>query len=93
MNDKNVNVNIQNIWMPKDLAAPDKTNAKQIIEGSIGQVPKLIVTSVASLPSSYKINIDYYPTVGETFNVITLGVWLPPGFTYVAGSSNLRRIR
>jgi Tfp pilus assembly protein PilX len=89
MNDKNVNVNIQNIWMPKDLAAPDKTNAKQIIEGSIGQVPKLIVTSVASLPSSYKINIDYYPTVGETLNVITLGVWLPPGFTYVAGSSNL----
>jgi hypothetical protein len=95
VNDHNVDVNIKNIWIPKDLTPPNKTDARTIIEGSAGNPPKLIVAGVViniptgGTPGSYRIKIAYYPTVGENLTISTLGIWIPPGFTYVPGSSNL----
>ena len=60
----------------------------------MGNPPKLVVTgSVQDLPGSgtpgtYKIKINY--SGADPLAVTTLGVWLPPGFTYhTSGSNNL----
>jgi hypothetical protein len=88
VNDHNVVVNIKNMWIPKDLTPPNKTDARTIIEGSAGNPQKLIVAGVVIniptgvTPGSYRIKIAYYPTVGENLTISTLGIWLPPGFTY-----------
>jgi len=50
---------------------------------------KLIVTGGAYGNSSYNVVITYYPGVGENLIISTIGVWLPPGFTYKPNSSNL----
>lgn len=84
INDKEVNVVIENVWVPKDIAVPTESEAQAIIEAG-----KLIVTGGISGSSTYKINVTYYPGDGENLLVETLGVWLPPGFSYVVGSSNL----
>ncbi|MDD5038794.1 MAG: hypothetical protein PHN78_05700 [Dehalococcoidales bacterium] len=83
INTKEVNVTIQNVWIPKYLAVPSEAEASAIIEAD-----KLIVTSTNGT-SSYKIKITYYPETGEDLSVERLGVWLPRGFNYVTDSSNL----
>jgi hypothetical protein len=88
VNDHNVNVTIKNMWIPKNLTTLNKADARTIIEGSAGNPPKLIVAGVVvnvptgSTPGIYRIKIAYYPTVGENLTISTLGIWLPPGFTY-----------
>jgi hypothetical protein len=78
------NVTISNVWIPSNIAAPSQSQATTIV-----QAGKLIITDSAS-GSTSKINITYNKVKGDpTLNVTTVGVWLPPGFTYVAGSSNL----
>ena len=84
INDEQVKVTIQNLWIPKDITAPSPYDARDIIEEG-----KLIVSGSVLGASDYRIKINYYPEAGEDLSVRTLGVWLPPGFTYVAGSSNL----
>jgi hypothetical protein len=38
--------------------------------------------------SKYHIKITYYPVSGETFNVTSIGVWLPPGCSYKSDASH-----
>jgi len=83
VNTKDVSITIENVWVPKDIAAPSKAEAGAIIEAE-----KLIVTS-GSTGTSCKIKVTYNPGIQEDLMVETLGVWLPRGFSYVAGSSNL----
>jgi hypothetical protein len=85
VNTQSTNVTIANVWIPSNIAAPSQSQAATII-----QAGKLIVTDSVVGTSTCKINISYYKGAQDSpLAVTTLGVWLPPGFTYVAGSSNL----
>jgi hypothetical protein len=85
VNGKNVNVTINNVWMPKDITVPSEDQARTII-----QTGKLIVTGSVSESSTYQVKITYFKGEADApMQVQTLGVWLPAGFTYVADSSNL----
>jgi hypothetical protein len=86
INGKDVNITIENVWIPKDINAPDKTTARNIIQSA-----KLVVTGTVSDPINrqYRIKITYYPGAGEDLRVQKVGIWLPPGFDYVTGSCNL----
>jgi len=90
VNGYSVNVTIQNVWMPKDIPAPNATTAHQIIEEG-----KLIITGgpSAAAESTYEIKMSYAWTCGEDLllDVNTIGIWLPPGFEYVMGSSDLEK--
>jgi len=80
VNDKSVNVTIENVWIPKDIPAPDAATAEQTIEEG-----KLIIAGNPSLAvaSEYEIKISYDPCGGAAnAQVLTLGIWLPPGFEY-----------
>jgi len=95
VNDYSVNVTIKNVWIPKDIPAPDTVpdavTAQQIIE-----LGKLIITGgpSAAAESTYEIKISYqWETTCERDSLIvnTIGIWLPPGFEYVEGSSDLEK--
>jgi hypothetical protein len=94
VNDKDTTIAIQNIWIPKDIDAPDPDSARDIIEGEGGNPPGLIITGNVSALSTYQINIAYYYDSGEdpggaNLKVSTIGIWLPPGFDYVDDSCSL----
>jgi hypothetical protein len=78
VNDKDVTVTVQNVWIPMDIPAPDAFTARQIIENA-----KMIVSGSPALieTSKYEIKISYDPCGGIPA-VKTMGVWLPPGFDY-----------
>lgn len=83
INSKNVNVTISNIWIPNNLAKPDPNQARTIIDAE-----KLVVTGSAT-ESTATITVTYFRGFGEELLINKLGVWLPRGYTYVSGSSNL----
>jgi len=100
INDKGVSVNVENVWIPKDVAAPSPSVAEQIIEDG-----RLVVagTATGAVGASgnpiYQIKITYYyeqdegsayyDPDGQSLEADAIGIWLPPGFNYVNGSSNL----
>jgi len=94
VNGYSVNVTIKNVWIPKDIPAPDTVpdavTAQQIIE-----LGKLIITGgpYAAAESTYEIKISYQWECGNDLllDVNTIGIWLPPGFEYVLGSSDLEK--
>jgi hypothetical protein len=88
VNDKAVNVTIENVWMPMDIPAPDPGTARGIAENT-----SLIITGSVAGASQYQIKISYDPTCAGPGNarVNTVGIWLPPGFGYVMGSSDLEK--
>jgi len=83
VNTKGVDVTIQNVWVPQNIPVPSEAEANAIIEAE-----KLVVTS-SSIGTSCKIKVTYTPEAQEDLMVETLGIWLPRGFSYVEGSSNL----
>jgi len=91
INNENVHVNITNVWIPKDITAPNNDTAKQIIEGTPGNPPKLIITGGLSGTSAtaYQIKIIYnYGSEGpNALRVEKIGIWLPPGFHYAGNCS------
>jgi hypothetical protein len=94
VNGYGVNVTITNVWMPKDIPAPDPDTAREIAEGTEENPPKLIITGDSSAAdSTYEIKISYEWDCGEDLllEVNTIGIWLPPGFGYVVGSSDLEK--
>jgi hypothetical protein len=91
VNDKDVAVTMQNIWIPKDIAIPSSSVARQIIEDE----KLLIIGYPSSSESTYEIKIVYYwETTAERDNlrVKTIGLWLSPGFEYTeySGSCSLQ---
>ena len=75
VNYKDVNVTIENAWMPMGIPVPDADTARQIIEEG-----KLIIAGAPTL-TQYEIKIFYDPCGGIPA-VETIGIWLPPGFEY-----------
>jgi hypothetical protein len=92
VNGENVSISISNEWMVKDLTPPG--NAQAVIEGSGTTVPKLLVVGIvdavptATLPGTFRIKMVYTGAGTPAFSVQTVGIWLPPGYTY-AGTSSL----
>ncbi len=85
VNDKTAAVTIENVWVPLDILPPSPAQASSIIETG-----KLMVTDSATGPTTGQIKITYTKGENDTpLFISTLGMWLPPGFTYVPGSSNL----
>ncbi|NQT73762.1 MAG: hypothetical protein HQ553_13500 [Chloroflexi bacterium] len=85
LNNMDVDISLRNVWIPKDITPPDSDEARGIIEDH-----KLVVTGGIRDTSTYEIKIAYYPEAGDSDLIMeTIGIWLPHGFTYVTGSSNL----
>jgi hypothetical protein len=94
VNGYGVNVTIMNVWMPKDIpapdTAPDAVTARKIIEEG-----KLIIAGSPSVTeeSTYEVKLSYAWDCGDDLllDVNTIGIWLPPGFEYVMGSSDFEK--
>ena len=88
VNSKDVDVTIENIWIPKDIDAPDPDEARLIVEGTEDEPPTLMITGSVTGTSEYQIKITYYylettgDSTGTNLMVETIGIWLPPGFDY-----------
>ena len=67
----------------ENISVPSEAQASAIINAE-----KLIVTGSATVTTG-TITITYSPGAGENLGIQTVGVWLPRGYTYVTGSSNL----
>ncbi len=79
VNSYSVDVTIENIWIPNNIPVPSASEAEDIVKAG-----KLIVTGSANEAPEYQINITYAPEEGEEdgLSIVTLGIWLPPGYTY-----------
>jgi hypothetical protein len=98
-----VNATINNEWMFNDLAGglalptPSSANAERLINGFGNPVtpPKIAITSSitapfidSSHPGTLEIKIQYRPPANpEDLEIKTLGIWLPPGYTYAGGNN------
>ncbi|MGD9116060.1 MAG: hypothetical protein PVJ61_02610 [Dehalococcoidia bacterium] len=77
-NDIDVDVSIENIWIPLGIGEPSNSEAEALINAG-----KLIVTGGVSAELTQQVNIYYYYEEGDpTLTVTSIGVWLPPGFNY-----------
>ena len=87
INDALVDVNIRNVWVPKNISAPSLSSASGIIESG-----KLKITGTRTVNNNYRINLSFAPANAEekeNLTVQSIGIYLPPGYHYVIGSSNL----
>jgi hypothetical protein len=75
VNDTSVAVSLENVWVPLNVTVPNKTEARSIIETG-----RLVVSAHLPDAQTCQVQIAFTPD---------LGIWLSPGFGYVAGSSNL----
>jgi hypothetical protein len=90
VNDESVSVDIRNVWVPKDISPLIPSEMRDIIEGTDPDVgPRMRVNGSATASSEYRIRIDMIPEDPWDLRVESIGIWLPSGFSYVAGSSNL----
>jgi len=86
VNDKDVEVTVQNIWIPKDIAVPSPSEARQIIEDE----KLLIIGYPGQEESTYIIKIVFFwdtTTQRDNLKVETIGLWLSPGFEYEGNCS------
>jgi hypothetical protein len=92
VNGYSVNVTVRNMWIP-DLAVPSAADAAAIIRGTVGNPPKVVLTGTvvdlpnAGTPGRYRVKIAY--SGSDPLNIRSLGVWLPPGFTYQSTSTDM----
>lgn len=90
-NGYNTDVTLKNMWIPT-LPIPTSSQAQITLQGTTGSPPKLIVTGstrdlpTATNPGVYQIKVSYFG--GSALGISSVGVWLPPGFTYHAANSN-----
>jgi hypothetical protein len=83
VNGESVSVTIENIWIPDISPAPDPTTANNTAADE-----RFIVFGTASGTNEFRLRISFDPDAGD-MTVQKLGVWLPPGFDYAPGTSNL----
>lgn len=82
VNGHQVDIDIQNVWIPRGIDAPDPEEAETILEQA-----NLVVVGAISGESEYEMRITYYynnvgDTNGQYLKIETIGVWLPPGCHY-----------
>jgi hypothetical protein len=88
VNNDVVSDKVKNIWVPYGITPPSSTNSLNILNNVNGTngVNLTITGGVYSLPT-YKVNVTYNGTA--TLPILSIGVWLPQGYTYNNGSSQL----
>ncbi|HSW57940.1 MAG TPA: hypothetical protein VLH15_06030, partial [Dehalococcoidales bacterium] len=84
LNDQDVTVAIRNIWIPRNVTTPTLAQTRGTVNTN-----KLLVTGGAYGVSSFNIVLTYHAAAGENLVVRSIGIWLPPGFSYVPGSGSL----
>jgi hypothetical protein len=79
VNDLPVEVTIDNVWVP-DINKPDSVSEAHELIGA----GKLIITGNIPATNTHQIKIYYYydESDSEDFYVNTIGIWIPPGFSY-----------
>jgi hypothetical protein len=78
LNNYNVDVNIANVWMPSNID-PSGYDLEEMVETA-----KLIVLGQVTGPDTYRMTIIYRYELGDsTLHVNNIGLWLPPGFSYL----------
>ena len=87
---------VRNIWVPNNVTLDDfelnAQSARTMIESE-----RLVVSGTAgAVPGEpYRIKIDFNPaikvdpTASDNLTIISVGIWLPQGFTYISGNSSL----
>jgi hypothetical protein len=80
VNDIDAEVRIENIWIPKDIAAPDNDEAEALIGAG-----KLIIVGGIPAELTQQVKIYYYKGATDPALLVNeIGVWLPPGISYNA---------
>lgn len=77
VNGIDVDVTIENIWVPKDISSPSSDEASQLIGAG-----KLVITGNVPAEYTHQIKIFYYREGSETLQINKIGIWIPPGFNY-----------
>ncbi len=72
-----VEIRIDNEWMPKDIPAPTKATAHAIVE--TGKSARFLVTGGAFGTTSFNLVLTYTAQTNENLYVDKIGIWLPPG--------------
>ena len=87
LNGTAVDVAIRNTWVPAGIAAPSPEAADGIITSG-----KLLINGTRTAVGNYRINLTFNPANEEekaNLRVQSIGIYLPPGYHYESGSSNL----
>lgn len=78
VNDIDVAVTIENVWIPKNIDQPTTAYAEQLIGAG-----KLIITGGVPAELTHQVKIYYYKDDGDApLFVNEIGIWLPPGVSY-----------
>jgi hypothetical protein len=78
VNDMDVDISIENVWIPKDLPAPTNAEAENLIGAG-----KLIIAGGVSAELTQQVKIYYYQGATDPpLFVNKIGIWLPPGISY-----------
>ncbi len=90
VNSLDTTVTIENVWIPREDAVTEiePPSDPEEVAAAVG-LNKLMVSGTAEDSSHYEINISFTPEAGDNLTIKSIGVWLPYGFGYVGGSSNL----
>jgi hypothetical protein len=77
VNGIDVEIEIENVWIP-DISEPSLDDANRLAE-----TDKLIIAGCVSAELTQQVKIHYKQETGDPDLFITsIGVWLPPGFSY-----------
>jgi hypothetical protein len=90
VNDLTTTVTIHNVWIPKqdsDTGIEPPSDPEEV--AACMALNKLMVSGTSDNSSGYEISISFTPETGDNLTIKSMGIWLPFGFGYVAGSSNL----
>jgi hypothetical protein len=89
VNNQEVSVIVSNAWMSKDYT-PASMGLSLADLHNIAENARLVSAGSVSGITQYKIALSYNSDVSDPPLYVTqIGVWIPPGFTYNTGSSNL----
>ncbi len=78
VNGLDVDVTIENVWIPKDISAPTSAAAEALIGAG-----KLIIAGGVSAELTQQVKIYYYKEAGDPdLYVNKIGIWMPPGISY-----------
>ncbi|MDV2989696.1 MAG: hypothetical protein P3T54_06085 [Dehalogenimonas sp.] len=87
INDREVAVQVSNIWVPSNIDTPDAATAKNLAETYTLVVTGRDTGTIDTSGRKFEVSITYYPD-GSNPSLETIGVWLPPGFTVVTDGSH-----
>jgi len=93
VNNRTADVLVQNVWLPSNVTLDSlgltAAQAKAMIESE-----KLVIsgTSGAVPGQPFYIKMDFTPASGDNLTIKSIGVWLPQGFDYHVGDSELEQL-